>query len=382
MIDKMDVGKRLSALRKREGYSQAEFSELLNVSPQAISKWETGVSLPDIGTLLDMSWICKVSINSILEGDDYTEGIGNIGREHVFMDKILLCPQCRQPLKLKKVCDSPITYACDSGHSYAVVDGVLDFNTREIPGELWSLAFRNYEGYLREHHRPRNPNYRRGLSQADVMWQAIEKKRPKVILDMACGQGMGIKQQIERINWPVTIIMVDISHRILKWNKVFYATECRNPFVDMVYLACDGANLPLKDGSVDLVFSYGGYESMQAKMMAGLSEANRVLKDGGCSVYTKSVVEDFESENSKAWMNLLLSAVSGDEEAWWKKELVNVQQWEEYCRAVGFKENACTKIYGELPAPNTGVFPFENEMAQWMAEYVFVSTKLQKGRAD
>ena len=43
----------------------------------------TGVSLPDIGTLLDMSWICKVSINSILEGDDYTEGIGDIGREHV-----------------------------------------------------------------------------------------------------------------------------------------------------------------------------------------------------------------------------------------------------------------------------------------------------------
>ena len=179
----------------------------------------------------------------------------------------------------------------------------------------------------------------------------------------------------------MTIIMADISHRILKWNKVFYATECRNPFVDMVYLACDGANLPLKDGSVDLVFSYAGYESMQAKMMAGLSEAHRVLKDGGCSVYTKSVVEDFESENSKAWMNLLLSAVSGDEEAWWKKELVNVQQWEEYCRAVGFQENACTKIYGELPAPDTGVFPFENEMAQWMAEYVFVSTKLQKGRA-
>ena len=50
--------------------------------------------------------------------------------------------------------------------------------------------------------------------------------------------------------------------------------------------------------------------------------------------------------------------------------------------AVGFKENACTKIYGELPAPDTGVFPFENEMAQWMAEYVFVSTKLRKGRAD
>ena len=63
-------------------------------------------------------------------------------------------------------------------------------------GNWWSLAFRNYEGYLREQHWPQNPNYERGLSQADVMWQAIEKKRPKVILDMACGQGKGINNRL------------------------------------------------------------------------------------------------------------------------------------------------------------------------------------------
>ena len=39
------------------------------------------------------------------------------------------------------------------------------------------------------------------------------------------------------------------------------------------------------------------------------------------------------------------------------------------------EENTHTKIYGELPAPHTDRFPFENEMAQWMAEYVFVSVK-------
>ena len=42
MINKLEVGKRISRLRKKEGYSQAEFSELLNVTPQAVSKWETG----------------------------------------------------------------------------------------------------------------------------------------------------------------------------------------------------------------------------------------------------------------------------------------------------------------------------------------------------
>lgn len=86
--------------------------------------------------------------------------------------------------------------------------------------------------------------------------------------------GQGIKQQLGRINWPVTILMADISHRILKWNSRFYDSEVRNPFVDMVYLACDGANLPIRDGTIDCVFSYGGFESMQAKMTDGLREAS------------------------------------------------------------------------------------------------------------
>ena len=182
MINKLDVGRRLCSLRKKEGYSQADFSEILYVSPQAISKWETGVSLPDIETLLNLSWILKVSVNSILEGDDYIEALGTIGREYVFLNKILICPKCHHALNIQTIRDE-IVYGCDNNHEYTVIDGVLDFNTREIPGEQWSLSFRNYNSYLHEHHWPGNPNYKRGLNQADVIWQTIKKLRPKVILD-------------------------------------------------------------------------------------------------------------------------------------------------------------------------------------------------------
>ena len=95
------------------------------------------------------------------------------------------------------------------------------------------MAF-NYDEYLHEHYWAGNPNYSRGINDADIIWNTLEKRHPKVILDMACGTGQGIKSQIKRINWPVTIIMVDLSHRILKWNKRFYSTECNNPFVDMI----------------------------------------------------------------------------------------------------------------------------------------------------
>ncbi len=375
MINKLEVGKRLCVLRKKENYSQAELSEILQVSPQAVSKWETGISLPDIEILLKLSWLLKTSINSILEGDDYIEEVPNVNREHIFLNRILMCPRCRHALKFKINHNGNIVYRCDNNHEYAVVDGVLDFNTREIPGELWSLSLRNYDAYLQGQHSPHNSNYDRGLNQADVIWKVIESKRPRIILDMACGMGIGIKSQIERITWPVTIIMVDISHRILKWNKIFYSTEHKNPFVRMVYLACDGSNLPIMNNAVDLVFSYAGYESMQAKMMDGVREAYRVLKNGGCSVYTKLAIEDFKSENSKTWIRLLLSSLEEEEKDWWKKELIDAHQWIEECKKIGFTENSHTKIYGELPAPKTNKFPFKNEMAQWMAEYVFVSLK-------
>lgn len=375
MLNKMQVGLRIAALRKKAGFSQAEFSELLSVSPQAVSKWETGASLPDIETLLNMSWILKASINNILEGDDYIEEMAGMERGMLFLNKILLCPDCCQKMTLKNVSNNHLLYACENGHEYSVVDGVLDFKTREIIGEQWSLSYRNYEDYLHEHHWRRNPNYDRGLDEAEIIWEAIEKRRPKIILDMACGTGQGIKRQLERINWPVTVIMADVSHRILKWNKIYYSTECHNPFVDMVYLACDGARLPILPESVDMVFSYAGYESMQAKMMAGFREAYRVIKSGGCTVYTKSVVEGHGNSNSRKWMELMLSGMDENEAGMWKGHFVDTGQWLERCKTVGFTENKFTKIYGELAAPDAGVFPFENEMAQWMANYVFVSVK-------
>lgn len=110
--------------------------------------------------------------------------------------------------------------------------------------------------YLIEQHHPGNPRYQQGNpTYREVMWEKIEKLRPRTILDIACGTGKGIKYMIERIHWPVTIIMTDVSHRILKWNRVFYSDEWKNPYVDMVYLACDCSKLPVADNSIDLIFS-------------------------------------------------------------------------------------------------------------------------------
>ena len=119
----------------------------------------------------------------------------------------------------------------------------------------------------------------------------------------------------------------------------------------MVYLACDGANLPIRDGTIDCVFSYGGFESMQAKMTDGLREACRVLRSDGCVVYTKDVIEDHNSQNSQKWMKLLLAGLNGNEAAWVSNELIDLREWIQICEKNGFSENRRTARSGYGPLP-------------------------------
>ena len=201
----------------------------------------------------------------------------------------------------------------------------------------------------------------------------MEKLRPRVILDIASGTGGGIKYMIERINWPCMIIMTDLSHRILKWNNKYFSEELKNPYVDIVYLACDCANLPIYDNVIDMVTSDCGFESMQHKMMEGFREACRVLKQDASAVYGMSIVDDHESTNTKKWIELYLSldpiALATQD------QMKDIMQWKNICKDTGFSHTDVVKVYGEMPAPTDNVFPFENEILQWMGEYVITSRK-------
>ena len=56
--------------RKSNGWSQEDFAEKLNVSRQAISRWENGTALPDAQNLLQISKLFGVSADYLLN-DDY-----------------------------------------------------------------------------------------------------------------------------------------------------------------------------------------------------------------------------------------------------------------------------------------------------------------------
>lgn len=64
----MEISERLQELRKKAGYSQEQVSEMLGLSRQAISKWESGQGKPDIENIIKLTEIYHVSADYLLLG--------------------------------------------------------------------------------------------------------------------------------------------------------------------------------------------------------------------------------------------------------------------------------------------------------------------------
>lgn len=62
------LGARIAELRKKKGYTQEEFSDMLGVSPQAVSKWENDLSCPDIMLIPQIASIFKITTDELLTG--------------------------------------------------------------------------------------------------------------------------------------------------------------------------------------------------------------------------------------------------------------------------------------------------------------------------
>ena len=61
------ISKYLQFLRKSHNYTQDDLAKKLDISRQAVSKWETGTAIPDLEVLLKISKLYNITINDMLE---------------------------------------------------------------------------------------------------------------------------------------------------------------------------------------------------------------------------------------------------------------------------------------------------------------------------
>lgn len=69
----MDLGSRIKKLRKENNLSQEQLAEKLNVSRQAISKWESNKAYPDIDNLILLRDIFNVTLDDLIIGGNDTK---------------------------------------------------------------------------------------------------------------------------------------------------------------------------------------------------------------------------------------------------------------------------------------------------------------------
>lgn len=73
MLNTMILADNIQKYRKARGLTQNELAQSLSISPQAISKWERGASVPDIENLCLMAERLEVSVDTLLGGSYATE---------------------------------------------------------------------------------------------------------------------------------------------------------------------------------------------------------------------------------------------------------------------------------------------------------------------
>ena len=75
-MDQIKIGKFIAERRKFVNLTQFELAEKLDITDRAVSRWETGKTMPDSSIMLELCSILKISVNELLSGeilsmDDY-----------------------------------------------------------------------------------------------------------------------------------------------------------------------------------------------------------------------------------------------------------------------------------------------------------------------
>lgn len=149
------LGKRIAMLRRQKGLKQDDLANALDVSPQAVSKWENDQTCPDISLLPRLAQLLEVSVDELLSGK----------KNELTQTAKVLPPEERKELKdmmLRIVVDSAdgdhvrvnipmalVQVALDMGMEMPQVSGNSALKSIDL-GQIVELVRQGAVGYLME----------------------------------------------------------------------------------------------------------------------------------------------------------------------------------------------------------------------------------------
>ena len=72
-MNQVKIGKFIAEERKEKNLTQEQLAEKLNISKNAVSKWERGLNLPDVSIMQDLCKILNITLNELFVGERILE---------------------------------------------------------------------------------------------------------------------------------------------------------------------------------------------------------------------------------------------------------------------------------------------------------------------
>lgn len=68
-MNQIKIGKFIAECRKKKDMIQSQLAGKLNITDKAVSKWETGKSIPDVSLFSDLCSLLEISLNELFVGE-------------------------------------------------------------------------------------------------------------------------------------------------------------------------------------------------------------------------------------------------------------------------------------------------------------------------
>lgn len=134
----MKFEERIQLLRKEKGMSQEDLAEKLGVSRQAVAKWETGLSYPDVDNLITLSSIFHISIDSMLKEDEEGCSINPLSGPELDNDlEDLVDFLCRAKKKTYAGKGGAVPSSRTNSHDLAYTEGDYSYLDTYLGGEIF-----------------------------------------------------------------------------------------------------------------------------------------------------------------------------------------------------------------------------------------------------
>lgn len=130
-MDQVKIGKFIAECRKKANLTQMQLAEKLGITDRAISKWETGRTLPDSSIMLELCGMLGITVNDLLSGEVVTMDNYNKQMEETLLEMVRQKEQADKRL---------LSLEVFIGITATIVLFVLIFLAAFVEMEIWLKA--------------------------------------------------------------------------------------------------------------------------------------------------------------------------------------------------------------------------------------------------